>query len=413
MHHRTLAALALAAALGAAIGNASAAGGPAQPRLVAAIGDKIKQKEADLESIRKHLAEKRNELHVRELRKEDLAQQVAQTEARIASVSATLDDLNAEVRSNERKLSWNELQLHAAEATLQRHNDALKRRLVDAYERGDLGYLNVLLASASFTDFVERWDDVRFLVAANQRAVRERKTAEEAVAGAERRLQSQRAALEDVVQQREHDRAALASLAVQRSQLLEVAEIARRGVAQQVTELEEVSASEEAALEQLIRERQREEEVRREAERRAAQIAGREIPSDATSGGPGTLTWPVSGPITSPFGMRADPNGRGFRMHTGMDIAAPTGQTIVAAAGGRIIFAGWYGGYGNAIIIDHGGQTSTLYGHCSQIFVAVGQEIQRGQAIGAVGQTGDATGPHVHFEVRINGVPVDPAGHLR
>jgi septal ring factor EnvC (AmiA/AmiB activator) len=73
-------------------------------------------------------------------------------------------------------------------------------------------------------------------------------------------------------------------------------------------------------------------------------------------------------------------------MHTGMDIAAPTGQTIVAAAGGRIIFAGWYGGYGNAIIIDHGGQTSTLYGHCSQIFVAVGQEMQRGQAIGAVGQ---------------------------
>jgi murein DD-endopeptidase MepM/ murein hydrolase activator NlpD len=406
--------LALAASLGPAFaGAAAAATAPPSPRVVAEIGDKIKEKEADLESIRKHLADKRRQLHFQELRKEDLARQVADTNAHIAGVTATLEELNAQVRWNERKLAWNEIQLRAAEATLQRHNDALKRRLVDAYERGDLGYLNVLLASASFTDFVERWDDVRFLVAANQRAVRERRAAELAVSGAEQRLQSERTALDDVVQQRERDRAALAALAVQRSQLLEVAEIARRGVAAQVTQLEEVSASEEAALEQLIRERQREAEAKREEERRAAQLAGREIPQDTTSGGPGTLTWPVSGPITSPFGMRADPNGHGFRMHTGMDIAAPTGQTIVSAAGGRIIFAGWYGGYGNAIIVDHGGQTSTLYGHCSQIFVAVGQEVQRGQAIGAVGATGDATGPHLHFEVRINGVPVDPAGHLR
>jgi murein DD-endopeptidase MepM/ murein hydrolase activator NlpD len=396
-----------------AAGGRSASFAAPAPHIVAAIGDKIKEKEADLESTRKHLADKRRQLRFQEIRKDDLANQVAETNAHIASVTATLEELNAQVRSNKRKLAWNEVQLSAAQATLQRHNAALKRRLVDAYERGDLGYLNVLLASASFTDFVERWDDVRFLVAANQRAVRERRVAERAVASAERRLESERATLDDVVAQRERDRATLASLAVERTQLLEVAEIARRSVAHEVGELEEITAAEEAALEQLIRERQREEEARREEERRAAQLAGREIPSDATTGGPGTLTWPVSGPITSPFGMRADPNGHGFRMHTGMDIAAPTGQTIVAAAGGRIIFAGWYGGYGNAIILDHGGQTSTLYGHCSQIFVAVGQDVQRGQAIGAVGATGDATGPHLHFEVRINGVPVDPAGHLR
>jgi murein DD-endopeptidase MepM/ murein hydrolase activator NlpD len=93
-------------------------------------------------------------------------------------------------------------------------------------------------------------------------------------------------------------------------------------------------------------------------------------------------------------------------------IGAPIGATITAAAAGRVIMAGWYGGYGNAIIIDHGGQTSTLYGHCSQIFVANGQDVQRGQAIGAVGMTGEATGPHLHFEIRINGVPVDPTGRL-
>jgi murein DD-endopeptidase MepM/ murein hydrolase activator NlpD len=111
--------------------------------------------------------------------------------------------------------------------------------------------------------------------------------------------------------------------------------------------------------------------------------------------------------------MRSDPLGRGFRMHTGIDIGAPQGSTVAASAGGRIIYAGWEGGYGNTIIIDHGGQASTLYGHLSQIFVSNGQDVQRGQAIGAVGCTGNCTGPHLHFEIRFNGVPVDPTNRLR
>jgi murein DD-endopeptidase MepM/ murein hydrolase activator NlpD len=111
--------------------------------------------------------------------------------------------------------------------------------------------------------------------------------------------------------------------------------------------------------------------------------------------------------------MRVHPGTGEFKMHTGIDIGAPMGATITATAAGRVIFAGWEGGYGNTIIIDHGGQTSSLYGHCSQIFVSENQDVQRGQAIGAVGATGDATGPHLHFEIRINGVAVDPTSRLR
>jgi murein DD-endopeptidase MepM/ murein hydrolase activator NlpD len=111
--------------------------------------------------------------------------------------------------------------------------------------------------------------------------------------------------------------------------------------------------------------------------------------------------------------MRPNPfGGGGFEMHPGLDIGAPMGATITATAAGRVIFAGPYGGYGNAIILDHGGDTSSLYGHCSQIFVSNGQDVQRGQAIGAVGMTGRATGPHLHFEIRINGNAVDPTARL-
>jgi murein DD-endopeptidase MepM/ murein hydrolase activator NlpD len=111
--------------------------------------------------------------------------------------------------------------------------------------------------------------------------------------------------------------------------------------------------------------------------------------------------------------MRMHPITHQWKMHTGLDIGAPMGATITAAAGGKVIYSGWEGGYGNTVIIDHGGSTSTLYGHCSQLFVSEGQDVQRGQAIAAVGATGEATGPHLHFEIRINGVPVDPAPRLR
>ena len=390
----------------------------APSRVVASIGDKIQTKQAEIDATRKRLDQRRGQLRFQEVRAQDLRRQLGETDAGIDRVTATLASLGGEVRGNERRLTWNQGQLRAAEATLQRHNDALKHRLVDAYERGDLGYVNVLLSSTSFTDFVERWDDIRYLIAANQKTVRARRSAERDVARKQADLERQRLALASALERQQLARYQLASLADQRTALVSAAETERRSVAHEVAELEELSASQEAELEDFIRVRQREEEARRaaeaEARRRAAQLAGQAAPPQESEGAPGSFAWPVSGPITSPFGMRTNPmGGGGFEMHPGIDIGAPMGATITATAGGRIIYAGSYGGYGNAIIIDHGGQTSSLYGHCSQIFVSTGQNVQRGQAIGAVGMTGRATGPHLHFEIRINGNPVDPTSRLR
>jgi len=389
----------------------------ASERRVATVGDKIQAKQAEIDAVHRRLEAKRGQLHFQELRARDLEDQLSETNSGIARVSADLDELTGQVHWNERRLAWNQVQLGAAQATLARHNDALRRRLVDAYERGDLGYVNVLLSASSFTDFVERWDDIRYLIAANQKTVRERRAAERAVAGARSSLERERLELDAAVDREQRAKFQLAGLAQEREQLVAAAEVQRRSVASEVVELEDVSASEEAALEEMIRERQREEAERRAAEeatrRRAAELAGQELPPATPNGGPGAFSWPVSGPITSPFGMRANPMGQGFEMHPGIDIGAPMGATVTAAAGGRIIWAKEYGGYGNAVIIDHGGQTSSLYGHLSQIFVAEGQDVQRGQAIGAVGCTGRCTGPHLHFEVRVNGVAVDPTGRLQ
>ena len=118
------------------------------------------------------------------------------------------------------------------------------------------------------------------------------------------------------------------------------------------------------------------------------------------------LIWPVQGPVTSPFGWRWG------RMHEGIDIGVPYGTPIHAAASGTIIYCGWEEGYGNLTVIDHGNTLATAYGHQSSIAVSCGQQVTQGQVIGYVGSTGHSTGPHLHFEVRVNGAPVDPMGYL-
>ena len=116
--------------------------------------------------------------------------------------------------------------------------------------------------------------------------------------------------------------------------------------------------------------------------------------------------WPVHGVLTSGYGWRWG------RMHEGIDLAVGVGTPVVAAAAGTVIVAGWLGGYGNLVVVDHGNGVSTAYGHNTSVTVGVGQSVAQGQLISYSGNTGHSTGPHLHFEVRINGAPVDPLGYL-
>lgn len=369
------------------------------------INSRIQAQREKTDQIHARLHVKRAELNAATIHVNDLQAQLDRTNAAIGEVHAHLADLSAQLNSTQRKLSWNTIQLNAARKTLRLHDDLLKRRLVDVYEHGDMGYMSVLLASKSFSDFVERWEDLRLLIAANERAVRERKAEEKKVSGAQAALESTQLALQNQQQAQQRAQNQLDTLADERRNLVAVADAQRRHVAGEVAEIEDLSSAEEAQLEQLIVERQRELEAEREAARRAAGIAG-------TESAPGQLAWPVSGTITSPYGYRQNPFGGAPDFHPGLDIAAPMGTTVTAAAAGTIISAGWYGGYGNYILIDNGGGMATGYGHLSQIFVTAGQQVQKGQAIGAVGSTGHSTGPHLHFEVRINGKTTDPAAYL-
>jgi murein DD-endopeptidase MepM/ murein hydrolase activator NlpD len=173
-------------------------------------------------------------------------------------------------------------------------------------------------------------------------------------------------------------------------------------IAAYVSDLEGL-AREEGKIQELIRARSQPPPVAVVPTLQQAVSGGGNAPRAVSSGG---LVWPASGPVNSPFGPRWG------RMHTGIDIGAPSGAAIRAAKGGTVISAGYNGGYGLAVVIDHGGGLTTLYGHASSISVGDGASVSQGQTIAAVGCTGSCTGPHLHFETRVGGSPQNPMNYL-
>jgi murein DD-endopeptidase MepM/ murein hydrolase activator NlpD len=373
--------------------------------------DKIKAAQAKAATLQRKLHEKRLELNEATNKVNDLQGQLDQTNSAISEVNTRIGELSAGEHTTQARLSWNAVQLRAAQRSLNLQDELLRKRLISIYENGDVSYLSVLLSSNSFSEFVERWEDMRLLVKANERTVHARLNAARKVAGIESALLSTEQALELEHQQQAQAQTELSALSNERRNLVAVAAEKRHGVAVQVSQMEDLTAAEEAQLEALIAQRERELAAEQASQRRAAGIAG--VISPIPRGGPHSLSWPASGPITSPFGWRPNPFGGGAPdFHQGLDIGVNVGTTVAAAAAGTVIMAQWYGGYGNYVLIDHGGGISTGYGHLSHIYVSVGQVVQRGQAIAASGNTGASTGPHLHFEVRKNGKPIDPSPWL-
>ena len=280
--------------------------------------------------------------------------------------------------------------------------DRLGNRLVDLYEQGEPSTLEVLFASKSFNDLIDQAEVVDSL------GTQDRSIADQ-VGSAKERVRVQR---EHTKKFRSLVAAEVRTIAVRTNQVralrdellasqnrLASARATKREALQNVKETKSEFLHEAAGLQQAS--------ANLAAQIRSAQSSSSSYspPGDVTPSAAGFI-WPVNGPVVSPFGWRWG------RMHEGIDIGVGYGTPIRAAAAGRVVYAGWMSGYGNLVAIDHGGGISTAYGHQSSIAVGLGQVVSQGQTIGYVGCTGHCFGPHLHFEVRVNGTPVDPLGYL-
>lgn len=325
---------------------------------------------------------------------------------RVGDISAQLEPLETELelrRDRLRRLNTLfRLQTEHLRLLRRQHAIAVRRlseRLVSLYEQPETDTLSLVLSSVSFADLLDAVDYLRRI------ADQDRRIADE-VGAAKERVRSQRAQTRTTRNRHRQETRVIAVRVDQARSLRDRLAASRNGlVAAQVAREEDLAA--------LTRE-ERDELAEMEALQQvsatlAAKIQAAQAASAGTGGGSPSaagLVWPVLGPVTSPFGTRWG------RMHEGIDIAAPSGTAIRAAAAGSVIYAGWLGGYGNLVVLDHGNGLATAYGHQSSVAVGTGQSVAQGQVIGYVGSTGHSTGPHLHFEVRVNGVPVDPLGYL-
>lgn len=352
----------------------------------------------DLRNKKQELKHQQSRLDILNERERDLSRQLNNTQYDLQESRTAFNDTIARLDNTQARYEDIQTKLELADTRYRYTQRVLGQRLRDIYMQGDMGYILVLLGSQSFSDFLDYAHSLVVIVNRDHKLLEEvRQLKEELYSQA----QAAKEAIIEIRQLRDSQETRVTKLSEieqRRMDLLREVQIQRRKVAKYVTELEGSTQSLEGKLQRIL--------TKRQSRARAT------VPSSRRTWGSGRYVIPADGPITSPYGYRIHPIFGTMRFHTGIDIGAYAGTSILAADSGVVVEANWIGGYGNTVMIDHGGGYSTLYAHSSKIYVRPGQIVRQGQPIAAVGSTGNSTGPHLHFEVRINGEPVDPLGFI-
>jgi murein DD-endopeptidase MepM/ murein hydrolase activator NlpD len=368
------------------------------------------------QSLQQRIAEAQAKAEQAKAREQSLSAEIASVSQRIRSLEAEVGDVSTRLVALEEDLALHqrkldkltelfELQSERLAFLRDQYELAIERlsaRLVAIYEGEDPTTLDVLLDAQSFTDVLDQLDYVASIAEQDRSIVKD-------VSGARDHMRDLRArtgktkarvaAVTRVVRIRTEQQRAIRTQLISQQKGLSAARGQKRVALADAREDAKEHAAHASALQA--------QSAAVAAQIRSSQAAVVTYSSSSTDSTPSAsgLVWPVSGPVVSAFGWRWG------RMHEGIDIGAGYGTPIVASASGVVIYAGWMGGYGNLIIVDHGGGLATAYAHQSS-FAVGGGPVSQGQTLGYVGCTGHCFGPHLHFEVRVNGSAVDPLGYL-
>ena len=346
--------------------------------------------ESQLEDLQRQAEKQQEETERLEARIGTISEQLRELSEEVKAAEAEYNEIAKELEATEKRIEENAELLAETEKELLEKNAQLRGRIRNIYMHGQISYIDVLFGAKDFSDFLTRMDLFKRVISSDYELVKRVREAKRIVEDTRAELERQRAAEERLAREAEEKHLELLERRQDKNALLAKVETDRE-VSQQAYE-ELIAASQE--VERLI-----------QASRYRYQYPG------AVSGS-GAMIWPLYGEITSEYGWREHPIYGDARFHSGIDIGGDYGLPIVAAAAGTVIYSGWISGYGYAVVIDHGGGISTLYGHNESLAVGEGQTVAQGQVIAYCGSTGNSTGPHCHFEVREGGEPVDPLGYL-
>ncbi|MGX8797403.1 murein hydrolase activator EnvC family protein [Fusibacter sp. JL298sf-3] len=350
--------------------------------------DELKRRERELEELKQQMNNLDASIDANKALQSETNQKISNVNHNIRTLESEMNALNGQIDVTENAIVEKEAALKASEIAIVDKNDLLEDRLRVMYKTGSIGYLEVLFGSEDFNDLLSRVDMIQKVLIHDQNLLVELKEARDDIATRKKELEATKDNLlvlfKEKVSKQKQLNSSLQTLVAYKEDLKE----------------------DEAALAEF------ESQLLKEADQLTAIIKNLEL-SETYIGG--EMMWPVPGHynISSPFGERIHPITKVYSKHTGIDIPASKGTPVVAAQTGTVVFADWFGTYGKAIIIDHGGGYTTLYGHNSAIYVKVGQAVRKGDTIAGIGSTGGSTGNHCHFEVRENGNYVNPLNFVK
>ena len=347
---------------------------------------KIAEADKKIEESQKKLKEAKEKKASAEKQKELIDDQVSEIVANLIYINNNIENANNQIAEKEEEIV-------VAQKKLDDNKNYFKKRVVSMYKSGNSTYTEMLFGAENISDFFSRMDLLRYVVQNDKKIVDEMTEARDAVVEAKEVIEQRKSELEEAKAVSESQKAKLDSALKQQEAI-----VAELGETVKVTEQEAKTAQQEK------------DNLNAQLER---ELAGyNEAPSGGVAYSGGKMAWPVpaGGKITSTFGYRTYP---AVGLHTGIDIAIATGNTIAAAEAGTVMkVVNGTTGYGKYIMVNHGNGTVTLYAHASRIVATVGQNVARGEKIAEIGSTGFSTGPHLHFEVRLNGKAVNPIGYI-
>lgn len=357
---------------------------------VQAYADTVSDLKKQQNNVKKQIDKTKNEIKGIQSQTKDVAKQIEELDFKVSDAATELDKVENDLVQLNLKIEETIIELHAAEGKLDQQEDTFNQRLRVMYKNGNVGYLEVLLSSGDIKEFLSRKDMIQEIAEYDKDLIMFMKEQRDIIDVKKNELEGQRASVE-----------------VTKSKL----EARKR-------DLERVTRDKELLMGRLQEDIKAFEKEYDKLNDYAKQIESKIVKLQKNNTGPysgGKMAWPVPGysRTSSPYGYRIHPIFKTKKLHTGLDIPAPTGTPITAASDGTVIYADWLGGYGKAIMVDHGGGIVTLYAHNSSLTASVGKKVKRGDTIAKAGSTGNSTGPHCHFEVRKNGAYVDPLPWLK
>jgi len=372
--------------------------------------DRHREAQRDAQAAQRDVRTQQNLLAGTRHEMSQLTQRIQELNQQQMEVVYALESIELSLLDTQLRIEEAEMDLEVARAEYDLQFEILRTRVREIHEHGSVGFLDLLFGAENILDFFARWEFIRVVAQFDRDLLANIQEQENIMTQHIDDLSRWHNMVEDLQFQYNRTSEDLAFLIEEHSQILIALATDEANQAEFLALLQEEERRTQADYSNMRAALRREESeiaranANREREERMARL------NDFN----GTFQWPIPthSYISSPFGMRVHPITRVNRMHTGIDVPAPTGTRLIAAADGYVRFAGWSSGYGQTIIIDHGNGYSTLYAHNSRNRVTTGQAVTRGQHIADVGSTGMSTGPHVHFEIRMNNSHRNPMNYF-